>query len=289
MLAVRSAGVAGRPRGRRHAAVAEPGRDSEDSLGGRRLRAAAVRRERLDARRRPAARRADARHARADGQFAEQSDRLDDRSRGAARRSSSIAAGSASGSSPTTSTSALYFDGDATCAPSFLDIADRDARVVSTNSFSKAWLMTGWRLGWIVAPADADAGARQADRIQHVVLAGVRPARRRRGHRRRRADGTSPHAQRLRRARDRLVDALRRLRGVDVASPAGAMYAFFRIDGSRRQHGVLPPARARGAARPRAGQRVRARGRGIRSLVLRGERRAARRRRRAARAASSRG
>ena len=50
MLTVRSARVAGRPRGRRHAAVAEPGRDTEDSLGGRHLRAAAVRRERLDAR-----------------------------------------------------------------------------------------------------------------------------------------------------------------------------------------------------------------------------------------------
>src|SRR4029077_19859704 len=38
------------------------------------------------------------------------------------------------------------------CAPSFLDLAEPDDRLVSTNSFSKAWLMTGWRLGWIVAP-----------------------------------------------------------------------------------------------------------------------------------------
>ena len=38
-------------------------------------------------------------------------------------------------------------------APSFLDLATPDDRVVSTNSFSKAWSMTGWRLGWIVAPA----------------------------------------------------------------------------------------------------------------------------------------
>src|ERR1019366_1802020 len=37
-------------------------------------------------------------------------------------------------------------------APSFLTLADGDDRVVSTNSFSKAWRMTGWRLGWIVAP-----------------------------------------------------------------------------------------------------------------------------------------
>ena len=38
-------------------------------------------------------------------------------------------------------------------APSFLDLATRDERVICVNSFSKAWLMTGWRLGWIVAPA----------------------------------------------------------------------------------------------------------------------------------------
>ena len=25
-------------------------------------------------------------------------------------------------------------------------------RVISTNTFSKAWLMTGWRLGWLVVP-----------------------------------------------------------------------------------------------------------------------------------------
>jgi len=31
--------------------------------------------------------------------------------------------------------------------------------------------------------------------------------------------------------RDRLVEALRQLPGVHIASPAGSMYAFFRIDG----------------------------------------------------------
>ena len=54
-----------------------------------------------------------------------------------------------------------------------------DDRVVSTNTFSKIWLMTGWRLGWIVAPAAADRRPRQADRVQHLLRAGVRAARRR--------------------------------------------------------------------------------------------------------------
>jgi aspartate/methionine/tyrosine aminotransferase len=46
----------------------------------------------------------------------------------------------------------IYFDAAATAAPSFLDIADPDDRLVVVGSFSKSFLMTGWRLGWLVAP-----------------------------------------------------------------------------------------------------------------------------------------
>ncbi len=45
----------------------------------------------------------------------------------------------------------LYF-GAGGVAPSFLDIADAQDRLVSTNTFSKSWLMTGWRLGWLTVP-----------------------------------------------------------------------------------------------------------------------------------------
>jgi len=37
-------------------------------------------------------------------------------------------------------------------APSFLSIAGDDDPVVIVNGFSKAWAMTGWRIGWMVAP-----------------------------------------------------------------------------------------------------------------------------------------
>ncbi|MFS2053165.1 pyridoxal phosphate-dependent aminotransferase, partial [Variovorax sp. CT11-76] len=47
----------------------------------------------------------------------------------------------------------LYFEPTANgCAPSFLDIARPDDRLVVTHSFSKSFLMTGWRLGWLVLP-----------------------------------------------------------------------------------------------------------------------------------------
>jgi aspartate/methionine/tyrosine aminotransferase len=46
--------------------------------------------------------------------------------------------------------SRLYADGNS--APSFLSLVSADDLFISINSFSKAWSMTGWRLGWIVAP-----------------------------------------------------------------------------------------------------------------------------------------
>ncbi len=38
-------------------------------------------------------------------------------------------------------------------APSFLDVAGDDDPVIVVSGFSKAWAMTGWRLGWMVTPA----------------------------------------------------------------------------------------------------------------------------------------
>ncbi|GGK21715.1 pyridoxal phosphate-dependent aminotransferase [Salinarimonas ramus] len=44
----------------------------------------------------------------------------------------------------------LYWDGPS--APSILEIAEDEDLVLSINSFSKAWAMTGWRVGWLVHP-----------------------------------------------------------------------------------------------------------------------------------------
>ncbi|MEY2874283.1 MAG: hypothetical protein RLZZ373_1654, partial [Pseudomonadota bacterium] len=48
---------------------------------------------------------------------------------------------------------AVPLPGQVVCAPSFLDLADPDDRLVVVHSFSKSFLMTGWRLGNLVAPA----------------------------------------------------------------------------------------------------------------------------------------
>lgn len=42
---------------------------------------------------------------------------------------------------------------DRPVAPSFLDVTEPDDRLMVVNSFSKTWAMTGWRLGWLTAPA----------------------------------------------------------------------------------------------------------------------------------------
>ena len=47
----------------------------------------------------------------------------------------------------------LLYDPALASAPSFLRHCAPDDRVISVNSFSKAWSMTGWRVGWMVVPA----------------------------------------------------------------------------------------------------------------------------------------
>jgi aspartate/methionine/tyrosine aminotransferase len=123
----------------------------------------------------------------------------------------------------------LVYGGE-NCAPSFLDLASPDDRVISTNSFSKAWLMTGWRLGWIVAPEALmpDLGKlieyNTSCSPVFVQRAGVVAI----------TDGETTIAHTLARysaAREFLVSALARMPRIEVAPPAGAMYAFFRVDG----------------------------------------------------------
>jgi len=41
-------------------------------------------------------------------------------------------------------------------ASSFLEVADKEDLLLTVNSFSKAWAMTGWRLGWLVGPSFAE-------------------------------------------------------------------------------------------------------------------------------------
>ena len=125
----------------------------------------------------------------------------------------------------------LYFGDERGVAPSFLDIADADDLVLTTNTFSKNWLMTGWRLGWLVVPKEVAPDL--AKLIEYntscapvfVQRAGIAAV----------THGEPVIARtlgRYRGARDLLVERLSAIPGVDVAVPAGAMYLFFRVQGA---------------------------------------------------------
>ncbi len=126
----------------------------------------------------------------------------------------------------------LYFGNQQGVAPSFLDISDRQDRLVSTNTFSKAWQMTGWRLGWMVIPEELSSNV--GTLIEYntscapgfIQRAGVRALQQ--GE-----QAVHEFNARLRIARDFLLDRLMALPGIEACVPSGAMYAFFRAAGAR--------------------------------------------------------
>jgi aspartate aminotransferase len=119
---------------------------------------------------------------------------------------------------------------DRPVSPSLLDIATADDPVISINSFSKAWCMTGWRLGWVIAPAEYGETlgkiiefnmSAATSFVQHAGLAAIR-------------DG-EPFVQEIveqyRQARDLVAQRLGGMRRVRMARPDAAFYAFFQVDG----------------------------------------------------------
>ena len=116
------------------------------------------------------------------------------------------------------------------CAPSFLDICTPDDRLVVAHSFSKSFLMTGWRLGWLVMPEAMTAHMGKLIEFNtscassFVQRAGVVALQR--------ADEVTPRVvAHLKACRDTLVAELQQLQGLELATPDGGMYAFFRLPG----------------------------------------------------------
>jgi len=115
--------------------------------------------------------------------------------------------------------------GEGRAAPSFLDLSTPDDQVVVVHSFSKSFLMTGWRLGWLVLPSGhLDAMGKLIEFnsscapvfVQRGGLAAL---------------GDAEHSvpalvRHLRTCRDVLCDALAPLPGVRLALPQGGLYAF---------------------------------------------------------------
>ncbi|MDB5890534.1 MAG: pyridoxal phosphate-dependent aminotransferase [Polaromonas sp.] len=128
----------------------------------------------------------------------------------------------------------LYFEPTALgAAPSFLDLAHDKDRLMVAHSFSKSFLMTGWRLGWLVMPASATPHLGKLIEfntscapvfVQRAALAAIAAA----------AEVTPAVVGHLKNCRDKLIPLLQQTDGVQVAMPKGGMYAFFRLEDQNR-------------------------------------------------------
>lgn len=119
---------------------------------------------------------------------------------------------------------------DRPVAPSFLEIAEPDDRLVVVNSFSKSWCMTGWRLGWLTAPPALMPTLEKMIEFHYSCpahfsqVAGITAVRE--GE-----DFVIETVARYKQARDLVIDRLQAMPKVRVHRPDGAFYAFFAVDG----------------------------------------------------------
>src|SRR5580704_122345 len=116
-------------------------------------------------------------------------------------------------------------------APTVLDIAAPEDRLIVVNSFSKSWAMTGWRLGWMVHPASIGPTLAMMTQyttsgvstfLQHAGAAAIREG--------------EPFVAWMRDYCEAgmgiVCDALQQLPRVKLGPrPQAGMYAFFEIDG----------------------------------------------------------
>jgi aspartate/methionine/tyrosine aminotransferase len=129
-------------------------------------------------------------------------------------------------------------------APSVAALPGMAARTVVVDGFSKAYAMTGWRLGYGLLPADlagpatallANSASCTAAFVQHAGLAALRGPQ----------DAVDAQVAECRRRRDWLVEALGAIDGVACARPGGAFYVFPRVAGLLARAGLTDAALAR--------------------------------------------
>ena len=126
----------------------------------------------------------------------------------------------------------LYYEtSERGCAPSFLDIAAPQDRLVVVHSFSKSFLMTGWRLGWMVLPHDLAPHIGKLIEfntsctplfVQRAAITALQ----------RQAEVTPRIVQHLKLCRDTLVPLLQAMPQVEVSAARGGMYAYFSLAGA---------------------------------------------------------
>ncbi len=115
-------------------------------------------------------------------------------------------------------------------APSILQLAEPDDAVFVVQSFSKAYCMTGWRLGWVAGRKDLVKRATELNEYLVSCPAGFTQkageAALEWGE-----DFVAQLKTQLKANRDYCVAQLAKVKGVSLPEPEGAFYLFPKIDG----------------------------------------------------------
>ncbi|HVO98061.1 MAG TPA: pyridoxal phosphate-dependent aminotransferase [Bryobacteraceae bacterium] len=124
----------------------------------------------------------------------------------------------------------VYSEPPKKAVPSILKKCTREDAVVVIQSFSKAYCMTGWRVGWLVARKDL---SRRASQLNEFYISHAPSFAQRAGETALvwGEDVVTQMVARLKENRDFCLAALKNMPGVTTPAPEGAFYVFPRIEG----------------------------------------------------------
>jgi aspartate/methionine/tyrosine aminotransferase len=117
---------------------------------------------------------------------------------------------------------------------SFLEIMEPGEKLIVTNTFSKNWSMTGWRVGWVVIPK-SETVAQVYENLVQYNTSGV-PAFLQYGCMTAISEGDrylESMVERCRQGREIVCDVLSEVPKVSLIRPRGAFYLFFRVEGEQ--------------------------------------------------------
>lgn len=119
-------------------------------------------------------------------------------------------------------------------APSVFDVADRPERVVLLDGPSKAFCMTGWRIGYAVGPRELIAKATdlQSQTTSGAVTPSQHAAAAALGQRKEREESIRTLLGRLEETRAQGYEALAAMPGLEIRPPAGSIFFYVRLAGS---------------------------------------------------------
>ncbi len=115
---------------------------------------------------------------------------------------------------------------------SFLEVMAPEDRLIVTNTFSKNWSMTGWRVGWVVVPQCLAISqvfenlvqyntSGVPEFLQHGCIAALNAG----------DDYVRRLVEQCRQGRDMVCERLGELPQIRLSPPQGAFYLFFQVDG----------------------------------------------------------